>query len=118
MNPREILTGCQRDGIDLSLSDDGAIRYAGPEYAVRYWLPILSEHKPELLRELSAKSHAPELESIQSCQDCRHFATPGLSPGYCGQRADLPPAYGINHPLRRLPNDNGESCKEWSPYFI
>jgi len=45
-----------------------------------------------------------------SCGLCHHFARPGLSRGYCGGRDDLPPAYGKNHPLRRLPEDGGATC--------
>ncbi|MGB8884882.1 MAG: hypothetical protein WCC44_13520 [Azonexus sp.] len=47
------------------------------------------------------------------CITCAHFARPGLSDGYCGGRDDLPRAYGENHPLRKLPSDQGATCKEW-----
>lgn len=114
MTPSEILSGCSRDGIELRLTNDGMIRYAGDEYSLNYWLPILAAHKSAVVDELSAEPFAPTVEIIQRCQDCKHFATPGLSDGYCGQRQDLPPAYGVNHPLRRLPADNGESCNEYS----
>lgn len=48
--------------------------------------------------------------SSQDCRDCIHFSLPGLSNGYCAGRDDLPPAYGLNHPLRKLPDDDGKSC--------
>jgi len=45
------------------------------------------------------------------CRWCAHFARPGRADGYCGgERPDLPPAYGLHHPLRRLPADQGENC--------
>lgn len=47
------------------------------------------------------------------CIDCQHFASPGKSDGYCGGRDDLPLAYGVNHPLRRLPADRGANCGQW-----
>ena len=50
------------------------------------------------------------------CATCAHRARPGLSDGYCGapgRRDDLAPAYGPGHPLRKLPGDQGASCKEW-----
>lgn len=47
------------------------------------------------------------------CANCRFLRRPGLADGYCIQRADLAPAYGPSHPLRRLPADRGESCGEW-----
>lgn len=44
------------------------------------------------------------------CNLCRHYARPGQSSGYCSARNDLPRAYGINHPLRKLPADAGAAC--------
>ena len=44
------------------------------------------------------------------CNLCRHYARPGQSSGYCSARNDLPRAYGINHPLRKLPADAGAPC--------
>lgn len=113
MMPSEIINGCQRDGIRLNLTNDGMIRYSGDEYSLKYWLPILAEHKSAVVDELSADPFVPAFEIVHRCQNCKHFASPGMSAGYCGQRKDLPPAYGINHPLKRLPSDNGESCDEW-----
>ncbi len=110
----EILNGCRRDGIQLTLTNDGMIRYSGDEYPLKYWLPIMAAQKLALIEALSLGPFAPTHPEIRRCQDCKHFATPGLSDGYCGQREDLPAAYGINHPLRRLPTDNGESCTEYS----
>lgn len=56
---------------------------------------------------------APVVGTVRACQCCQHFARPGKSEGYCGGRDDLPLAYGVNHPLRRLPADRGASCNEW-----
>ena len=115
MMPSEIINGCQRDGIRLNLTNDGMIRYSGDEYSLKYWLPILAAHKTAVVDELSAEPFVLAIETGQRCQDCTHFASPGLSAGYCGQRQDLHPAYGINHPLKRLPPDKGESCDEYIP---
>lgn len=52
-------------------------------------------------------------EPVYSCRSCHHFARPGKSDGYCGERDDLPRAYDINHPLRKLPEDGGASCNQW-----
>lgn len=56
---------------------------------------------------------APVVGTLKACQCCEHFTRPGKSEGYCGGRDDLPPAYGVNHPLRRLPADGGASCNQW-----
>ena len=109
----EIIAGCERDGISLSSTNDGMVRYSGPEYALKYWLPIVAENKAAILGALEEDQRNDDQETAQRCQDCIHFSAPGLSDGYCGQRDDLPPAYGINHPLKRLPSDNGATCSEW-----
>lgn len=50
----------------------------------------------------------------RSCARCFHRRRPGLSVGYCGSgRADLLPAYGENHPLRKLPSDRGRDWSHW-----
>jgi hypothetical protein len=51
-----------------------------------------------------------------ACPSCTHFRRPGFSAGYCGspeRRDDLPLAYGEGHPLRQLPDDQGESCQAY-----
>ncbi|MGQ5487559.1 hypothetical protein ACUH78_01840 [Thauera sp. ZXT1-4] len=51
------------------------------------------------------------------CKTCRHRKRPGLSAGYCGGgRDDLAGAYGLHHPLRKLPADQGESCASYLPH--
>lgn len=62
------------------------------------------------------RAEAERLAALDvGCFTCASFARPGLSGGYCGGRDDLPRAYGENHPLRRLPDDRGATCKEWRP---
>jgi len=48
------------------------------------------------------------------CVSCQPLRKPGrVDVGYCAGREDLPPAYGENHPLHKLPGDKGASCKVW-----
>ena len=55
--------------------------------------------------------------AARGCSTCRHRRRPGLSAGYCGGgRDDLPGAYGLHHPLRKLPDDQGESCASYLPH--
>jgi len=56
---------------------------------------------------------APVVGTVTACQCCQHYTRPGKSDGYCGGRDDLAPAYGVNHPLRRLPVNRGASCDDW-----
>ena len=63
---------------------------------------------------------APHKTPVEpACRTCTHRRRPGLSDGYCGERADLPPAYTHGHPLRKLPDDGGASCPAWQlhPYM-
>ena len=53
--------------------------------------------------------------AARGCSTCRHRKRPGLSPGYCSGRDDLPGAYGLHHPLRKLPDDQGASCASYTP---
>ncbi len=47
------------------------------------------------------------------CQTCDHYARRF---NYCGgPREDLPPAYGKFHPLKKLPQDKGQSCTVYVP---
>ena len=52
---------------------------------------------------------APVAGPVKACRSCRHYSRFG----YCSGRDDLPLAYGVNHPLRRLPADRGASCNQW-----
>lgn len=55
--------------------------------------------------------------AARGCSTCRHRKRPGLSSGYCGGgRDDLLGAYGEHHPLRKLPDDQGESCASYLPH--
>ena len=55
--------------------------------------------------------------AARGCSTCRHRRRPGLSAGYCGGgRDDLPGAYGLHHPLRKLPADEGAGCASYLPH--
>lgn len=57
---------------------------------------------------------APRIASWASCTSCRHCKRPGRSSTYCsGGRDDLPGAYGLHHPLRKLPDDRGATCASY-----
>lgn len=67
---------------------------------------------------VSAVSASVSAESAaRGCSTCRHRRRPGLSAGYCGgERDDLPGAYGLHHPLRKLPDDQGASCASYQTF--
>ena len=71
--------------------------------------PVASETPTDLAPRIARASGA-------SCTSCRHCRRPGLSASYCsGGRDDLPSAYGLHHPLRKLPDDRGATC---ASYFL
>lgn len=67
---------------------------------------------------VSAQKIGPASVSVViGCKTCQHRRRPGLaSPGYCSGRDDLPLAYGLHHPLRRLPDDRGVTCASYTPH--
>ena len=124
MSPATIIIQATADGLNLALSATGTIKATGETAVVNRWLPLIREHKVDIISELQAAANDavqiwPDLpvdrSIVTACPDCQHFARPGKSDGYCGGRKDLPRAYGAGHPLRRLPADNGENCAEYSP---
>ena len=58
MPPALIIQKAQADGVTLVLSPSGTIKAAGNREAVSRWLPIIREHKAELLNELRTPSDA------------------------------------------------------------
>lgn len=54
MTPATIIEQARADGVTLALSPAGCIKAAGNGEAVNRWLPVLREHKAELLDELRA----------------------------------------------------------------
>lgn len=136
MTPTAILNQSVADGVIISLSVAGKVKVAGDQVHVDKWLPTIREFKMSIIAFLSNAVEAEPIVEInrktgsvlnatfpanlsvdhndlKRCPDCRHFAQPGKSDGYCGGRNDLPLAYGVNHPLRKLPADRGASCAQW-----
>jgi hypothetical protein len=72
----------------------------------------------EPLSEMLAQSaqESAQKSAARGCSMCRYRRRPGLSPGYCSGRDDLPPAYGLHHPLRKLPADLGATCASYRPH--
>ena len=54
MTPATIIKQARADGVRLALSPTGGIKAVGNGEAVTRWLPIIREHKAELLDELRA----------------------------------------------------------------
>jgi hypothetical protein len=118
MSPQEVIDQTAADGVVLALSGSNTITATGESKRIDRWLTTIRGHKAaiiDVLSRFSRCSAAPFLKKDDSatCKTCEHLRTPGRSAGYCGGRDDLPLAYGVNHPLRKLPLDGGATCDYW-----
>lgn len=94
----------RQEALDAALAD--------PEGALQCYRAITAE------RGITAETLTPTgtTAAATGCKTCRHCTRPGRAyPGYCGGgRADLLPAYGEHHPLRKLPDDGGATCASYT----
>lgn len=105
-----------------SKNEAAAVHKPGPMEVTRAKIATVAianrpEHlaaKPDRALEPIPPSPVEEVlceNAVKSCVICIHYKRPGRSDGYCGGgREDLRAAYGLNHPLRRLPDDFGATC--------
>lgn len=105
------------------------LHYADRE-PVEVWFAPASDHAEALLAypDAVAAEPLPEVRTpvrsevrtesaTRGCSTCLHRKRPGLSMGYCGGgRDDLPGAYGLHHPLGKLPDDQGVACTSYRPH--
>lgn len=101
------------EALDAALAD--------PEGALQCYRAIAAERgiTAAAMREVRTpvRNEVRTETTPTGCKTCRHRKRPGLSAGYCGGgRDDLPGAYGLHHPLRKLPADQGESCASYLPH--
>ena len=88
---------------------------ADPEAALTCYRAIAAERGITVVLPVITKPTS--ITVATGCKSCRHRRRPGLSAGYCGGgRDDLPPAYGLHHPLRKLPADQGASCASYKTF--
>jgi hypothetical protein len=92
------------EALDAALAD--------PEGALQCYRAIAAERGIVVVLPVITKPTS--ITVATGCKSCRHRKRAGRSdPGYCSGRDDLPAAYGLHHPLRKLPDDQGESCPLW-----
>jgi len=54
MTAAAIIKQARAEGVELRLSTSGKVKASGDQDAVSRWIPIIREHKPEILRALQA----------------------------------------------------------------
>lgn len=105
---------------DRQEATDAAL--ADPAGALQCYRGIAAERGIVVARAVAHESarqsaqQSVQQSAARGCSMCRYRRRPGLSPGYCSGRDDLPGAYGDHHPLRRLPADQGASCASYLPH--
>lgn len=72
MTPAAILELAAADGVHLSLSTTGTIKVSGEQATVNRWLPIIREHKPVIVAELTQAAN--ETAAVESRGWLLHFA--------------------------------------------
>ena len=98
---------------DRQEATDSAL--ADPEAALTCYRAIAAERGITVVLPVITKPTS--ITVATGCKSCRHRRRPGLSAGYCGGgRDDLPAAYGLHHPLRKLPDDQGVTCASYRPH--
>ena len=133
-NPAPILAGtagtagtAEKDKGGSDSTTDTAPPIRAPRWLIHFldreplevWFAPAADHAEALAAYRDAVAAEPLSEMLaqsaaRGCSTCRHRRRPGLSAGYCGGgRDDLPPAYGLHHPLHRLPDDQGASCASY-----
>ena len=103
------------EALDAALAD--------PAGALRCYRSIANERGIVVARAVAHQSarqsaqQSVQKSAARGCSTCRHRKRPGLSAGYCGGgRDDLPAAYGLHHPLRKLPADQGATCASYQSH--
>jgi hypothetical protein len=72
MNVADIIRACAEDGVQLYLTDAQTVKASGDQAWIAEWLPILREHKAEIITELHRqRRHAKVLSMLG---DTRRYA--------------------------------------------
>ena len=76
MNPAQIINTAEQDGVRLALSAAGTLKASGDEVRIAYWLPVIREHKPEIIAFLSSYPDAAEADPATNDADPVPYALP------------------------------------------
>ena len=57
MSPATIIIQATADGVSLALSATGTIKATGEATVVNRWLPLIREHKVDIISELQAAAN-------------------------------------------------------------
>ena len=83
MNPTTMLADFAKEGVVLSLNTHGGIRASGGREAVARMLPIIKQHKPELLAALAGRplQATPQPETLMD--ECKRLTVEIMVDGRC-----------------------------------
>jgi hypothetical protein len=67
MNPADIINYAAADGVTLTICTDGNMKAMGDQDIIAEWLPLIREHKSEIVRSLRQRlRHQRVLEMLES----------------------------------------------------
>lgn len=69
MTPAVIIREARAEGLELSISSSGGIRYIGSESAATRWLPIIRQNKPGIVAALQEPANEPEASAMRSATE-------------------------------------------------
>jgi hypothetical protein len=76
MDAKELIDRLTSDGLIITATPIGTLKISGHQTVVNRWLPILREHKPDIMALLTLttdKNHFPQNATKVFCAACQHF---------------------------------------------
>jgi hypothetical protein len=74
MTPEEILERATVEGVKVALSSTETVRVTGDQAAVDRWLPVIREHKPNILNELHRQRRRTEVLALLEASPGTRYA--------------------------------------------
>jgi hypothetical protein len=74
MTPEEILERATVEGVSVALSSTETVRVTGDQAAVDRWLPVIREHKPNILNELHRQRRRIEVLALLEASPGTRYA--------------------------------------------
>ncbi|MBU3609683.1 hypothetical protein ICN32_03795 [Polynucleobacter wuianus] len=74
MNPVEIIQAAKSAGLRLEIDPENRLKVGGKKSIQEQFLPLLKEHKKEILEVLKQGENYPLLDDRHSCLECSNLA--------------------------------------------
>jgi hypothetical protein len=84
MDAKKLIDRVTLEGLTIAATPIGTLKISGHEVTVNRWLPILREHKPDiiaLLAPITDKNHLSQNATMVFCAACQHFKPDTIGDG-------------------------------------